>query len=107
MEPKDVKYPLNPEFPEIIEINGEKFQVIGTSMWIDREEDGSNINRDTTEDKEDEEMVIELVKIVDKPIAPDFRLTYPYHEPNIMKFFTFDKQSNKWKGQEITFETKK
>jgi len=75
--------------PDIVEINGEKFQVINnTSLWYHT-------------DKKELEMVIELIKVGERQIAPNYRLTYIYERPDKMKFFTFDKISKEWKEQEI------
>ncbi len=75
--------------PDIVEINGEKFQVINnTSLWYHT-------------DEKELEMVVELVKVGEKRITPNYRLTYIYERPNEMKFFTLDNDSKKWKKQEI------
>lgn len=75
--------------PDIIEINGEKFQVI--------ENDSGNYDS-----KKDElGMVISLVKIGEKQMSPTNYLEYIYERPNEMKFFVYDKKKNKSQEQKI------
>ena len=75
--------------PDIIEINGEKFQVINnTSLWYHT-------------DKNELEMVVELVKIREKQMTSNYRLTYIYERPDERKFFAFDKISKEFKEQKL------
>ena len=75
--------------PDIIAINDEKFQVIeNTSSWYHA-------------DKEELEMVVELIKVGEKQTTPNYRLTYIYERPDEMKFFSFDKTSKAFKEQKI------
>lgn len=75
--------------PDIIEINGEKFQVINnTSFWYHQ-------------DKDELEMVVELVKVGENQINPDYRLIYIYERPDEKKFFVFNKISKSWKEIKI------
>jgi len=75
--------------PDIIEINGEKFQVINnTSLWYHT-------------GTEELEMVVELVKVGEKQMTPNYRLTYIYERPADWKFFAFDKNSQEFKEQKL------
>lgn len=75
--------------PDIIEVNGEKFQVINnTSLWYHI-------------DKQELEMVVELVKVGQEQMTPNFRLTYIYERPEDMKFFVFNKTSKEFKEQTL------
>ena len=75
--------------PDIVEINGEKFQVINnTSLWYHT-------------DKEELEMVVELVKVGEKLMTPNYRLTYIYERPDERKFFAFDKTSKEFREQKL------
>ncbi|PIN81879.1 hypothetical protein COV11_00805 [Candidatus Woesearchaeota archaeon CG10_big_fil_rev_8_21_14_0_10_30_7] len=68
--------------PDIIKVNGEKFQVIeNTSIWYHT-------------DKDEIEMVVELVKVGEKIITPTHRLHYVYEKPDDVKkwkFFSYNK----------------
>jgi hypothetical protein len=71
--------------PDIIQINGTKFQVVrNTSLYFNAA-------------KQELEMAVELTKMGDKVMTPDFRLTYTYERPDAVKFFEFNKKSNHWK----------
>lgn len=83
---KSIKELKNPDF---IEINGEKFQVI------------NNTSLKYHTDKDELEMVVELVKVGENQINPDYRLTYIYEQPDKKKFFVFDKISKSWKERKI------
>ena len=75
--------------PDVIKINGERFQVINnTSLWYHL-------------DKEELEMVVELVKVGEIQITPSYRLTYIYERPDERKFFAFDKTSKEFKEQKL------
>jgi len=75
--------------PDIITINGEKFQVINnTSIWYHT-------------GKEELEMVVELVKVGEKQTTPNYRLTYISERPSERKFFVFDKNSQEFKEQKL------
>ena len=65
--------------PDVIELNGEKFQVINnTSLWYHT-------------DRNELEMVVELVKVGEKQMTPNYRLNYIYELPDERKFFALDK----------------
>jgi hypothetical protein len=71
--------------PDMIQINGAKFQVAANkSLFFNTA-------------KQELEMAVELVKVGDKVTTPDFRLTYTYERPDVVKFFEFNKKSNHWK----------
>ncbi|MFC2142951.1 hypothetical protein ACFLQN_00970 [Candidatus Aenigmatarchaeota archaeon] len=73
--------------PDIVEINGDKFQVINnTSLWYHT-------------DKKELEMVVELVKVGEKSLSPKYRLTYIYERPDEVKFFLL--VDGEWKENEI------
>ncbi|MDI6721557.1 MAG: hypothetical protein QMD85_04145 [Candidatus Aenigmarchaeota archaeon] len=74
--------------PDIIEINGERFQVINNTSLLYHK------------NRKELEMVIELVKTSDKNISPDYRITY-FIKSSEMKFFSYDKKSKEWKQQKI------
>ncbi|MBW2970506.1 hypothetical protein KY319_05270 [Candidatus Woesearchaeota archaeon] len=81
---KSIKELKNPDF---IEINGEKFQVINNTSLLYHT------------DKNELEMVVELIKVGEKQMTPNYRLTYIYERPDERKFFVFD--ANRWKEMEI------
>ena len=71
--------------PKIILINGEKFQVINnTSLWYHK-------------DKEELEMVVELVKVGSTQTTPNYRLNYIYENPKKIKFFEYNKNKKEFK----------
>lgn len=75
--------------PDIVEINGEKFQVVNnTSLWYHK-------------DKEELEMVVELIKVGEEQMTPNYRLTYIYEKSDERKFFVFDKEKDDWKEIEL------
>lgn len=74
--------------PDVIIINGGKFQVIqNTSLWYHKDKGL--------------EMVVELVKVGESHMTPDYRLTYFYENPDEKKFFVFDKASKEFKEQRL------
>lgn len=75
--------------PDIINVNGEKYQVINnTSLFYHA-------------DKHELEMVVELVKVGEKKTTPAYRLTYIDERSNSMHFFIFDKKAKAYKEQKI------
>lgn len=68
--------------PDIVKINGEKFQVIeNTSAWY-------------YADKDELEMGVRLVKVGEKSMAPTHSLHYLYENPDdakLWKFFVYNK----------------
>ena len=65
--------------PDIVTINGDKYQVINnTSLWHHG-------------DRDETEMVIELVKTGEGVTTPNYRLTYILEKPSAMKFFVYEK----------------
>ncbi|MFH1918197.1 MAG: hypothetical protein ABIJ14_03810 [Nanoarchaeota archaeon] len=75
--------------PDIIEISGEEYQVIvNTSHWYHT-------------DKKELEMSIELIKVKEKQMTPNYMLTYIYERSDERKFFVFDKELNEWKEIEL------
>ncbi|HLF53911.1 MAG TPA: hypothetical protein VI544_01915 [Candidatus Nanoarchaeia archaeon] len=71
--------------PDIIKINGYKFQVIkNTSLLYHTDKDKLG-------------MVVELVKVGDKVTTPTDRLTYFNENPKEIKFFHFDNRIKKFK----------
>lgn len=65
--------------PDIIEVNGEKFQVIeNTSLFYDTK-------------KKHLEMMVGLVKKGGKNLQPTHRLVYINENPKDVRFFFFDK----------------
>ncbi len=70
--------------PDIIEINGVKFQVIeNTSLWYHTE-------------RKELEMVIELVRVGENRMTPSYRLTYFDEKSDRMKFLRFDINKDVW-----------
>lgn len=75
--------------PNMIKINNEMFQIINqTSLWYDRK-------------KDEIEMVIELVKLKEKRLTSDYRLTYIHKKPHTMKFHVYNKNKKEWLEKEI------
>jgi len=75
--------------PDIVKVNGKKFQVIyNTSLWYDSE-------------KRELEMAVELIKIGEKGLTPTYRLTYVYEYPKEIKFFSYDKKTEEFKEQKL------
>jgi len=74
--------------PDIVTINGEKFQVIeNTSVWHHT-------------DKNELEMGVRLVKVGEKSMTPTHRLHYIYEKPDevkLWKLFTYNKDSKEMK----------
>ncbi|MBI4438578.1 hypothetical protein HY640_01455 [Candidatus Woesearchaeota archaeon] len=75
--------------PDVIEVNGEKFQVIDNiSLWYHP-------------DKKELEMAIELAKVGDRQLSPKYRLAYVYERPEKMRFFVLDTASKVFREQEL------
>lgn len=75
--------------PDVVTINGEKFQVIeNTSLFYNKE-------------NSELEMVVELVKIGENHITPNYRLVYIHENPEKVKFFRFDIKSEHWEEKTI------
>ena len=71
--------------PDVIEINGEKFQVVNnTGSWYHRETGKL-------------EMVLELVKAGEEKLTPAYQLRYHGDDQKTMKFFCHDPVSGEWK----------
>lgn len=71
--------------PDVIEINGEKFQVINnTSSWYHKETGKL-------------EMALELVKAGEEKLTPTYQLRYYDDDQKTMKFFWRDQASGEWK----------
>ncbi len=67
--------------PDIIQVNGEKYQVTNQSPnWYHV-------------DKKELEVGIGLVKIGEKVLAPNYSLSYMNNKPNELKFYKWDKNT--------------
>jgi hypothetical protein len=75
--------------PDVVEINGEKFQV-------------STISDDLYDEKtEDIEWIVEMTKVGEKTITPSYFLSFMGKEPNKLKFSVYDPKTKGEKEQKI------
>ena len=80
---KDLKH------PDIISIDGNKYQVVRNTSLLYHT------------DRSELEMMVELIKVGDKKITPDYRLTYIYERSAKVKFFAFDPVTKEFKEQKV------
>jgi len=80
--------------PDIVTINGEKFQVIeNTSVWYHT-------------DRDELEMEVGLVKVGEKSITPTHRLHYIYEKPDDVKswrFLAYNKDTKKMEEVNLNY----
>ncbi|MBI2583190.1 MAG: hypothetical protein HYW25_00855 [Candidatus Aenigmarchaeota archaeon] len=75
--------------PDIIEINGQKFQVV----------ENTSVHYDTK--KKELVMALYLVREGERKITPKYRLEYFHDRPDEIRFFIFDENSKNWKEEKI------
>ncbi len=75
--------------PDMVEINGEKFQVLDI-------EDGLY-----DEKKDDVEWVVNLVKVGEETISPNYFLTFMGKEPKKIRFIIHNPKTKEEKEQKI------
>ncbi|MEN9625883.1 MAG: hypothetical protein RL557_211 [archaeon] len=75
--------------PDIIEVNGEKYQVLDI-------EDGLY-----NEKKDDIEWIVNLVKVGEKSISPNYSLTFMGKEPKKIKFFINNPKTKEEKEEKV------